>query len=64
MVTYAAIPACIVFAIYTLRNEHPHEHHDDAPHYSYMRIRSKSFPWVSELTECIGRMTLSHFACV
>ena len=42
-ITYAAIPICAATAVWDLSTgEHAHSHE---PHYPYLRIRSKEFPW-------------------
>lgn len=43
-ITYLVVPGTVIFGAYTLLNEDHHGHHT-APKYSYLRIRSKEFPW-------------------
>lgn len=42
VVTYVAIPVCIIKAAYDLSQAHGHH---EQPDYPYLRIRSKEFPW-------------------
>ncbi|KAK9809440.1 hypothetical protein WJX73_007653 [Symbiochloris irregularis] len=43
IVTIAAVPVCFAMAVWDL-SQGEHEEHEK-PDYSYLNIRSKSFPW-------------------
>mmetsp|Transcript_20322 Transcript_20322/g.48412 ORF Transcript_20322/g.48412 Transcript_20322/m.48412 type:complete len:108 (+) Transcript_20322:130-453(+) len=42
-VSLIAAPACLALSAYFMAQ--PHEHFEEPPEYSYLRVRNKEFPW-------------------